>query len=90
VVLEHVWKKMQLYFSKARAIAGFSCAKKTLHYSWERSNLLKCSYHTYHQKSRSASGKRGTVLGANLTRPVVDGVMVRVIGIRLGLQFSKR
>jgi hypothetical protein len=24
-----------------------------------------------------------------MTRPVIDGVSVRVIGIRLGLQFSK-
>jgi hypothetical protein len=29
------------------------------------------------------------VLVANLTRPVLHGVSVRVIGIRLGLQFSK-
>ena len=29
------------------------------------------------------------MLVANLTRPVLHGVRVRVIGIRLGLQFSK-
>ena len=29
------------------------------------------------------------MLVANLTRPVIDGVSVRVIGIWLGLQFSK-
>jgi hypothetical protein len=29
------------------------------------------------------------VLVANLTRPVIDGVRVRVIGIRLGLQIRK-
>ena len=40
-------------------------------------------------ETRSASGGRGAVLVANLTRPVIDGVSVRVIGIRLGLQFSK-
>ena len=35
------------------------------------------------------AGGCGAVLVANLTRPVIDGVSVRVIGIRLGLQFSK-
>ena len=34
-------------------------------------------------------GGRGAGLVANLTRPVIDGVSVLVIGIRLGLQFSK-
>jgi hypothetical protein len=29
------------------------------------------------------------VLVANLTRPGINGVSVRVVGIRLGLQFSK-
>ncbi len=38
---------------------------------------------------RSVSGGCGAVLVANLTRPVMHGVSVRVIGIRLGLQFSK-
>ena len=37
-------------------------------------------------ETRSASGGRGAVLVANLTRPVIEGVSVRVIGIRLGLQ----
>jgi hypothetical protein len=40
-------------------------------------------------ETRSASGERGAVLVANLTRPVIDGVSVRVVGIRLGLKFSK-
>ena len=40
-------------------------------------------------ETRPASGGRGAVLVANLTRPVIDGVSVRVVGIRLGLQFSK-
>jgi hypothetical protein len=40
-------------------------------------------------ETRSASGGRGVVLVANLTRPVIDGVRVLVIGIQLGLQFSK-
>jgi hypothetical protein len=34
-------------------------------------------------ETRSASGGRGAVLVANLTRPVVAGMSVRVIGIRL-------
>ena len=40
-------------------------------------------------ETRSASGGGGAVLVANLTRPGLHGVRVRVIGIRLGLQFSK-
>jgi len=40
-------------------------------------------------ETRSASGGCGAVLVANLTRPVIDGVSVRVIGNWLGLQFSK-
>ena len=40
-------------------------------------------------ETRSASGGRGAVLGANLTRPVLPEVSVRVVGIWLGLQFSK-
>jgi hypothetical protein len=32
---------------------------------------------------------RGAVLVANLTRPDIDWVSVRVVGIRLDLQFSK-
>jgi len=39
--------------------------------------------------TRSASGGCGAVLVANLTRAVIDGVSVRVIGNGLGLQFSK-
>jgi len=31
----------------------------------------------------------GAVLGANSTRPVVNGMSVRVVGIWLGLQLSK-
>jgi len=34
-------------------------------------------------ETRSASGGRGAVLVANLTRPVIDGVSVRVIGTSL-------
>ena len=34
-------------------------------------------------------GGRGAGLVAKLTRPVIDGVSVRVIGIRLGLRSSK-
>ena len=37
----------------------------------------------------SASGGQGAGLFAKLTRPVIDGVSVRVIGIRLGLRSSK-
>jgi hypothetical protein len=40
-------------------------------------------------ETRPASGGRGAVLVANSTRPVIDGVSVRVIGIRLGLQIRK-
>jgi hypothetical protein len=40
-------------------------------------------------ETRSASGGRGAVLVANLTRPVIDGVIVRVVGIRLGFQIRK-
>jgi hypothetical protein len=40
-------------------------------------------------ETSSASGERGAGLVAKLTRPVIDGVSVRVIGIRLGLQSSK-
>ena len=40
-------------------------------------------------ETRFAKGKMGAVLVANLTRPVLHGVSVRVVGIRLGLQFSK-
>jgi hypothetical protein len=40
-------------------------------------------------ETSSASGGWGAGLVAKLTRPVIDGVSVRVIGIRLGLQFSK-
>jgi hypothetical protein len=40
-------------------------------------------------ETRSASGGSGAVLVANSTRPVIDGVSVRVIGIRLGLKISK-
>jgi hypothetical protein len=40
-------------------------------------------------ETRSASGGHGAVLVANLTRPGMHGVSVRVVGIRLGLQFSK-
>ena len=32
-------------------------------------------------ETRFASGGRGAVLVANLTRPVIDGVIVRVIGL---------
>ena len=34
-------------------------------------------------------GGQGAGLVAKLTRPVLNGVSVRVIGIRLGLQLSK-
>jgi len=40
-------------------------------------------------EARSASGGRGAVLVANLTRPILHGVRVRVIGIQLGLKISK-
>src|ERR1019366_9928848 len=40
-------------------------------------------------ETRSASGGHGAVLVAKLKRPVIDGVSVRVVGIRLGLQISK-
>ena len=40
-------------------------------------------------ETRSASGRRGAVLVANLTRLGLHGVSVRMIGIRLGLQISK-
>jgi hypothetical protein len=40
-------------------------------------------------ETKSASGGRGAVLVANLTRPGLHGVSGRVLGIRLGLQFSK-
>ena len=36
-----------------------------------------------------ARGGRGAGLVAKLTRPVIDGVSVRVVGIRLGLHSSK-
>jgi len=40
-------------------------------------------------KTSSASGGQGAVLVSNLTRPVLHGVSVRVVGIRLGLQTNK-
>jgi len=40
-------------------------------------------------ENSSASGGQGAGLFAKLTRPVIHGVSVRVIGIRLGLQSSK-